>query len=119
MAIALTESRKLADQSQRTFLVPGLVTGNRDFAGKIQSVGNRLGLKVEIRSIENPRKEAEEHYYNPAHSGLIELGLKPHFMTEDVIAGMLERVIEHRDAIDVGRIMPRVRWSQARGAAAE
>ena len=82
-----------------------------EIAENVQQVGNRMGLGVEIKSIENPRKEAEEHYYNPSHSGLLELGLKPHLMTDDVVAAMLERVLEYKDRIDNRRIMPRVRWS--------
>ena len=77
----------------------------------VQRVGNRMGLNVKVEPIPNPRKEPEDHYYNPAHSGLLELGLQPHFMTDDVIAGMLEQVIKYRDLIDPGKIMPRVRWS--------
>jgi UDP-sulfoquinovose synthase len=81
-----------------------------ELAGRIQTVGNEMGLAVEIRSIENPRKEAEEHYYNPKHSGLLELGLEPHYMTGEVVAGMLEQVIKHKDRIDERKILPRVKW---------
>ncbi len=79
-------------------------------ADTIQRVGNGLGLNVQVKSIPNPRKEAEDHYYNPAHSGLMELGLKPHYMTDDVVATMLEQVIAYKDAIDHSKIMPRVKW---------
>ena len=41
-----------------------------------------MGLDVKINKIENPRKEMEEHYYNPQHSGLLDLGLKPHFLND-------------------------------------
>ncbi len=81
-----------------------------ELAGRIQSAGNEMGLAVEVRSIENPRKEAEEHYYNPKHSGLRELGLEPHYMTGKVVAGMLEQVIKHKDRIDERKILPRVKW---------
>jgi len=82
-----------------------------EIADRVKAVGDKMDLDVAIKSIPNPRKEKEEHYYNPIHSGLAELGLKPHLMTDDVIAAMLERIIENRDRIDTGRIMPRVRWS--------
>jgi UDP-sulfoquinovose synthase len=81
-----------------------------EIAQKVQHVGNRMGLNVEIQSIENPRKEAEEHYYNAKHHGLLELGLKPHYMTDDVVAKMLEEVLKYKDSIDRGKILPRVRW---------
>lgn len=82
-----------------------------ELAEKVKIVGDRLGLGVEIKSIPNPRKELEEHYYNPTHSGLQELGLKPNYMTEDVVATMLERIIENKDRIVTDRIMPRVSWN--------
>jgi UDP-sulfoquinovose synthase len=81
-----------------------------DIADKVQRVGNQMGLNVRIEKIKNPRKEAEEHYYNPSHSGLLELGLKPHFMSDEVIEVMLEKILKYKDFIDVEKIMPRVSW---------
>ncbi len=69
-----------------------------------------MGLPVEIQHLDNPRKEQDEHYYNPAHHGLRELGLQPHLMTDEIIAEMLDQVSAHRDRIVVDRILPRVRW---------
>ena len=80
-------------------------------AERVATVGNRLGLGVRIESIENPRIEREAHYYNPKHQALLELGLQPHYLTDDVVADLLERVRCHRSAIDTTRIMPRVRWN--------
>jgi len=94
---------KIFNQLTETFSV-------NELASKIQLVGNSLGLAVKINSIPNPRKELEEHYYNPKHSGLVDLGLKPNFMTDNVISSMLERVIAVKDNIDVDKIMPRVNW---------
>lgn len=94
---------KIFNQLTETFSV-------NQVAEKVQRVGNKMGLGVEVKSIPNPRKEMEEHYYNPTHSGLVEMGLKPHFMTDEVITEMLERVVEARDRIVHDRIMPRVSW---------
>lgn len=82
-----------------------------ELAERVKGAGDALGLNVEVRSIPNPRKEKEEHYYNPVYSGLIELGLEPHYMTDAVLTEMLERILAHRDRIDADRIMPRVRWN--------
>jgi UDP-sulfoquinovose synthase len=82
-----------------------------EIAEKVRTVGDRLGLDVRIESIPNPRKEKEEHYYNPVHRGLVELGLHPHYMTDEVVADLLERVSRYRDRIDRGKILPRVRWN--------
>jgi UDP-sulfoquinovose synthase len=83
-----------------------------ELAEKVRAAGDRLGLKVEIQSIDNPRNEAEEHYYNAAHSGLLELGLKPHYLNDEVMADMLETVLRHKDAIDPAKVLPRVRWKK-------
>jgi UDP-sulfoquinovose synthase len=82
-----------------------------ELAEAVQRAGKATGLDVQVQSIDNPRKEAEEHYYNPAHSGLKELGLEPHFLTDEGLAAMLETVLRYRDRIDESKIMPRVRWS--------
>lgn len=81
-----------------------------ELADRVQAAGNSLGLNVQIKSIPNPRKEKEDHYYNAAHSGLLELGLEPNFMTEAVLVDMLKLIIAHKDNISHDRIMPRVRW---------
>ena len=70
-----------------------------------------MGLPVTVKSIPNPRKEREEHYYNAKHSGLLELGLAPHYMTDDVLAEMLQTIIPYKAEIDDKKIMPRVRWA--------
>lgn len=82
-----------------------------ELAERVSRVGNGMGLNVQVNSIENPRKELEDHYYNAAHSGLLELGLKPHYMTDEVLALMLEQVIAYRGQIDHSKILPRVKWS--------
>lgn len=84
-----------------------------EIAAHVQRVGRVEGLDVTVERISNPRKEREEHYYNPKHSGLIELGLKPHFMTDEVIASMLDQVKRYGNRIDRRKIMPRVAWSNA------
>ena len=80
-------------------------------AERVQHVGSQMGFDVQIRAIENPRKEKEEHYYNPVHQGLLELGLQPHYMTDEVLAKMLAQVARYKDRIDSAKIMPRVRWA--------
>jgi len=79
-------------------------------AGRVQRAGKSLGLDVQVKSIDNPRKEAEDHYYNAKHSGLLELGLKPHYMTDEVLVAMLEQVMRYKERIDTRKILPRVKW---------
>jgi UDP-sulfoquinovose synthase len=77
----------------------------------VQKVGNQMGLDVTIERIENPRKEAEEHYYNPRHTGLLDLGLEPNYLTDSVIARMLEFAISHKDRINREQIFRKVTWA--------
>jgi UDP-sulfoquinovose synthase len=82
-----------------------------EIADRVRAAGSALGLDVQVQSVDNPRKEAEEHHYNAAHRGLLELGLEPHPMTEDVLVAMLEQIRRHANRIDSRKILPRVRWS--------
>jgi UDP-sulfoquinovose synthase len=95
---------KIFNQFTETFSV-------MDIAERVQRVGRSMGMPVTIGTIRNPRKEKEEHYYNPVHSGLLDIGLRPHFMTEDVLAGMIEHIARYRNSIVVERVMPRIRWA--------
>ncbi|MCK5437818.1 MAG: NAD-dependent epimerase/dehydratase family protein [Desulfobulbaceae bacterium] len=82
-----------------------------ELADHVQRVGKQLGLQVTIKSIENPRKEAEEHYYNPVHTGLLELGLKPNFLTDEVLGQMLEIVMKYKANIHEHKIFRNVKWA--------
>ena len=85
-----------------------------ELAERVQQAGTELGLRVEIQAlIANPGRSARSIYYCPTHSGLLELGLEPHLMTDDVVGGMIEKILPHRNRIDATKIMPRVRWNRA------
>jgi UDP-sulfoquinovose synthase len=84
----------------------------QQLAERVQRVGNAMGLAVRIVNLPNPRKEREQHYYNPTNQGLLDLGLQAEYLTDDVLQGLLARVRQYRSAIDAGRIQPRVRWSR-------
>ncbi len=83
----------------------------QQLANRVYSVGQKLGLNVEIREVPNPRKEMEEHYYNPRHSGLTDLGLEPHLLTDDVMAEMLEFIIRNRNGISTHKIFNGEKWN--------
>ena len=82
----------------------------RDLAERVQQAGRQIGLSVETQSVPNPRVEAEEHYYNAQSTGLRELGLEPHLLTDEVLVTMLQTVMRYRDRIDRRLILPRVGW---------
>ena len=81
-----------------------------ELAERVKNAARGQGIDVEIKSVPNPRKEAEGHYYNPAHTGLLSLGLKPHFLTDDVLAGMLQVVARYRNHIDPAKFLRGIKW---------
>jgi len=83
----------------------------RDLAVAVQHAGKELGLAVEIGEVENPRTEAQEHYYNPTHTKLIDLGLKPTLMSDDLVKNTLQVLMQHKDRAVVEAIAPRTTWS--------
>lgn len=94
---------RIFNQIMETFSV-------RELADMTQKTGQKLGYDVEIKSIENPRKEAEEHYYNPNYQGLLDIGVKPHYLTEEVMEGMFKIVAQHKDTIRKDVIFRGVKW---------
>jgi len=82
----------------------------KELAQRVQRVGDGLGLSVSLKHISNPRKEAQEHYYNPAHTGLLDLGLEPHFLTDDVLSELIEYVLRFKKQIRKDRIYRGTRW---------
>ncbi len=79
-------------------------------AARVQAAAKPLGLDVAIDHRPNPRKELEEHYYNPAHTGLLELGLKPHPLTDEMLSETMRWITSHRDKIVASRIVRNVKW---------
>ncbi len=82
----------------------------RDLAVQVQRVGEALGLNVIVRAIEDPRIEAQEHYYNATHTKLVELGLKAHLLTDEVVGDILDTIQRYKDRIVLGPIAPKTKW---------
>ena len=49
-----------------------------------------------MQSVPNPRVEAEEHYYNAKRTKLVDLGLEPHLLNDNLIDSLLKFAIEVR-----------------------
>lgn len=94
---------KIYNQIMETFSVNQL-------AEMTQKVGNKLGYDVQINNIDNPRQEAEEHYYNPTYQGLLDLGVKPHYLTEESLEEMFLVVQRYKDTIRKDVIFRGVKW---------
>jgi UDP-sulfoquinovose synthase len=79
-------------------------------AEMVRRVGAERGHEVKIDHLANPRKEAEEHYYNPTYQGLIDIGVTPHYLTDDVLHGMFAVVEKYRDNIRRDVIFRGIKW---------
>jgi UDP-sulfoquinovose synthase len=84
-----------------------------ELAHLVQAAGRKMNLDVEISHLPDPRVEAEEHYYNARHSKLVELGLKPHLLSESLLDSLLNIAIRYSGRIDQSLFLPRVNWRNA------
>jgi UDP-sulfoquinovose synthase len=84
-----------------------------ELADIVQRAGADYGLDVKVEHVENPRVEKEEHYYNAKHSRLLDLGLKPHYLSETLVESMFAEIERHKDRVITKAIMPRTRWRPA------
>ena len=85
-----------------------------ELAQMVQKAGEEIGLKVEIDHLPDPRVEAEEHYYNAKHSRLVDLGLKPHNLSDTLLDSMIHIAMRYRHRIDTSLFQPRVDWRKTR-----
>ncbi|MGH9608156.1 MAG: NAD-dependent epimerase/dehydratase family protein [Bryobacteraceae bacterium] len=84
-----------------------------ELAQLVQEAGKKLGLGVDVEHLPDPRVELEEHYYNAKHSKLIDLGLKPHYLSDSLLDSLVNIAIEHRDRINTSILLPRVNWRES------
>jgi UDP-sulfoquinovose synthase len=94
---------RIFNQIMETFSVNQL-------ADLIQKVGKKLKYNVKIKNIVNPRKELENHYYNPRHQGLQKIGVKPHFLNEDTLRQIYNVVEQYKNNIRKDIIYKGVYW---------
>jgi UDP-sulfoquinovose synthase len=88
-----------------------------ELAEMVEAAGTKLGLKLRIEHLPDPRVEAEEHYYNAKHSRLIELGLEPHLLSDSLLDSLMNVALKYRDRVDTSVMLPRINWRQARNQA--
>ncbi len=85
-----------------------------ELARLVQSSAAHFGLKAAIDHLPDPRVEKEEHYYNAKHSKLVDLGLRPHMLSDSVLDSLLNVATKYRDRVDESLFLPRVDWRKAR-----
>ena len=89
-----------------------------ELAELVKHAGEHLGYAVEIEHVENPRVEKEEHYYNAIHTKLLDLGLEPTLLGEELVESMIHAIERHKGSVIESSIDPRTRWNPAKSPAA-
>ncbi|HUB99025.1 MAG TPA: NAD-dependent epimerase/dehydratase family protein [Solirubrobacterales bacterium] len=85
----------------------------------VKSAAGHLGYEVEIQHYENPRVEKEQHYYNAVHTKLLDLGLEPTLLGEELVETMLHKIERYKANAIESAIDPRTRWNPAKSPAAQ
>ena len=75
-----------------------------------EKIRDAAGGGVTIATVDNPRVEADARYYHAVHSGLVELGLEPHLLSDTLVDSLLAIARQHRDNADPSLFEPSVRW---------
>ena len=83
-----------------------------ELANHVVNIASEFGLNTKIWSIENPRMEQEEHYYNPDREKLPALGFKPSFDLDSELRLTIPKLIKYKSRIEKKKknIMPKIKW---------
>ncbi|MCF8564410.1 NAD-dependent epimerase/dehydratase family protein [Alicyclobacillus tolerans] len=81
-----------------------------ELAERVQRVAEDMGLAANIAHLNNPRVEKEEHYYNAIHTKLMDLGLKPHLLSDELIKDLIETAERYQDRVNLRVIAPTATW---------
>src|SRR5215203_4712424 len=88
-----------------------------ELADLVKRSAEELGYQVEIQHLDNPRVEKEEHYYNAIHTKLLDLGLEPTLLGEELVESMIHTIERYKDRVIESSIDPRTRWNPAKSPA--
>jgi UDP-sulfoquinovose synthase len=81
-----------------------------ELAEKVRHAAGEVGVEVPIEHLQNPRVELEEHYYNPVHTKLPSLGLKPTLLSETLIESVLTTIDRYKHRVIAEGIDPSTLW---------
>jgi UDP-sulfoquinovose synthase len=90
-----------------------------ELAQLVKHAGEHLGYSVEVQHVENPRVEKEEHYYNAIHTKLLDLGLEPTLLGEELVESMIHLIERHKDHVIESSIDPHTRWNPIKSPAGQ
>jgi len=90
-----------------------------DLAHLVKFAAEHLGYSVEIQHYDNPRVEKEEHYYNAIHTKLLDLGLEPTLLGEELVESMIHAIERYKGNAIEAAIDPHTRWNPVKSPAGQ
>lgn len=96
------------------FRVFNQMTESMSVAEIAKTVAESYDRPVQVEHLDNPRVEADTHYYHVAHTRLVELGLEPHLLSHTLIESLFDTVERYKHRVDTAAIRPAVRWDAPR-----
>lgn len=94
---------RVFNQFERTYSI-------NELADIVQVAAARNGIVSYVKHYENPRKEAETHYYNPYRQKLVDLGYQPTTDITDDVTRLIADLRPYKDRLDPHRVVPQTRW---------
>jgi UDP-sulfoquinovose synthase len=88
-----------------------------ELAELVKHAGEHLGYTVEVDHVDNPRVELEEHYYNATHTKLLDLGLEPTLLKEELIESVIGAIERYKGHVIDASIDPQTRWKPQKSPA--
>jgi UDP-sulfoquinovose synthase len=75
-----------------------------------ETIANVSPDAVQIDHLDNPRVELENHHYNVVHSGLVELGLEPHLLSDTLIESLFGITKRYAHRVRAEAMLPTIQW---------
>ena len=85
-----------------------------ELARMVEAASRKMGLRVDVDHLPDPRVEAEQHYYNAKHSKLLDLGLQPHYLNDSLLDSLMNIALRYQHRVDTSMFLPQVNWRSAR-----
>ncbi|MGH3302445.1 MAG: NAD-dependent epimerase/dehydratase family protein [Streptosporangiaceae bacterium] len=78
-----------------------------------QTVAAACPEAVTIERLDNPRVELDEHHYNVVYTGLADLGLQAHLLSDTLIESLLSITRRYAHRARPEAMLPTIRWRSA------
>ncbi len=108
LTIAIDNPPKLGEY--RTFNQFESLHSVNGLADMVCRAAYTFDLKPRIAHLPNPRIEAENHYYNPAHNNLFNLGYKPTTDIQGEVTKLLQTLLPYTSSVIEEVIAPTTLW---------